>query len=127
MQKAFDTVEYILLERLYKAGVNGKMWKFLNDLYQGGKARVRVDGQLSEEYSEQRGVKQGCVLSRALLLLVMNPLLKQLQSTQLGLTVNEFYSGRFLHADDIRTLATSEASLQAQVALVNEFTTINFS
>ena len=88
---------------------------------------MRVDGQLSEEYSEQRGVKQGYVLSRALLLLVMDPLLKQLQSTQLGLTVNEFYSARFLHADDIRTLATSEASLQAQVALVNEFTTINFS
>ena len=87
---------------------------------------MRVDGQLSEEYSEQTGVKQGYVLSRALLLLVMDPLLKQLQSTQLGPTVNEFYSGRFLHAYDIRTLATSEASLQAQVALVNEFTTINF-
>ena len=73
---------------------------------------MRVDGQLSEEYSEQRGVKQGSVLSRALLLLVMDPLLKQLQSTQLELTVNEFNSGRFFHADDIRTLATSEASLQ---------------
>ena len=35
------------------------------------------------------------------------------ESTQLGLTVNEFYAGGFLHADDIRTLANSEASLQA--------------
>ncbi len=51
----------------------------------------------------------------------MDPLLRQLQASGLGLTVNEFYAGGFLHADDIRTLATSEASLQAQVGIVNEF------
>ncbi len=40
--------------------------------------------------------------------------------------MNEFYAGGFLHADDIRTLATSEASLQAQVGIVNEFARKNF-
>ena len=34
--------------------------------------------------------------------------------------------GGFLHADDIRTLATSEASLKAQIALVDEFARSNF-
>ena len=54
LQKDFDTVEYpVLLERLYKAGVNSKMWRILKDWYEGGSARVRVDGQLSEEYSIQ--------------------------------------------------------------------------
>ena len=54
LQKTFDTVEYpVLLERLYKAGVNSKMWRILKDWYEGGSARVRVDGQLSEEYSIQ--------------------------------------------------------------------------
>ena len=37
----------------------------------------------------------------------------------------EFCAGRVLHADDERTLATSEASLQAQVAMVNQFVTSN--
>ena len=48
----------------------------------------------------------------------MDPLLRQLQFSSVGLSVNSFYTGGFLHADDIRTLATSEASLNCQVELV---------
>ena len=58
------------------------------------------------------------MLSPALFLLVMDPLLRQLQASRMGVSVNGFYAGGFLHADDIRTLATSEASLEAQVAQV---------
>lgn len=64
--------------------------------------------QRSTQYRE--GLKQGSVLSPVLFLLVMDPLFKQLQSTQLELTRNEFYAGGFFHADDIRTQATSEVS-----------------
>ena len=46
------------------------------------------------------------------------PLLQQLQLSGLGL---RFYAGGFLHADDIRTLASSEDSLKRQVAIVKEF------
>ncbi len=56
-----------------------------------------------------------------LFVLLMDPLLKQLQTSGLGLTVNRYYAGGFLHADDIRTLATSEESLQSEVALVKAF------
>ena len=38
-----------------------------------------------------------------------------------GLSVNNFYAGGFLHADNIRTLATSEASLRYQIDLVKAF------
>ena len=53
--------------------------------------------------------------------LVMDPLLWQLQASDLCLTVNSFYAGGFLQADDIRTLATSEESMKSQVALVKAF------
>ena len=58
-------------------------------------------------------------------LLVMDPLLRQVQASGVGLTVNNFYSGVFLHADDVRTLATSEGSLDCQVALVKAFSKEN--
>ena len=122
LQKAFDSVEYpVILERLYDAGVNGKMWRLLKSWYTGGSCQVKLDGMLSQSFHVERGVKQGSVLSPALFLLVMDPLLKQLQTSGLGLSVNRCYAGGFLHADDIRTLATSEDSLQRQVGLVKAF------
>ena len=68
-----------------------------------------------------RGVKQGLVLSPALLLLVMAPLLRQLESLGLGLSVNEFNAGGFLNADDIRTLSSGVGTLEEQAALVISF------
>ena len=42
-----------------------------------------------------------------------------------GLSINNFYARGFLYADDIRTLATSEASLRHQIELVRAFTDQN--
>ena len=41
----------------------------------------------------ERGVKQGSVLSPALFLLVMDPLLRLLEQSGLSLSVNNFYAG----------------------------------
>lgn len=83
---------------------------------------------MSNSFTVERGVKQGSVLSPTLFLPVMDPLLKQLELSGVGLSVNNFYAGRFLHADDIRTLDTSINSLNAQVALrlVKGFAEENF-
>ena len=63
-------------------------------------------------------MKQGSVLSPALFLLVLDPFLRELQTSWLGLSINNFYAGGFLHADDVRTLASSKELLEAQVAIV---------
>ena len=94
--------------------VNGKMWRLLRSWYEGRSACVK--SRLSMNYPVERGVKQGSVSSPALFLLVMDPLLRKLQATGLGLSVNSFYAGG---ADDIRTLVTSVESLEAQMAVVN--------
>lgn len=74
----------------------------------------------------EHGVCQGSVLSPSLFLLVMDPLLRQLQSLSVGLSVNNTYAGGYLHADDIRTLASSSSSLEALISTVIEFTSENF-
>ena len=86
--------------------------------YEGGSGQVKLDGRLSKRLLVGRGVKQGLVLPPAL---VMVPLLQQLQASDVGLTVNRLYAGGFLHADDIKTLATSEESLKRQIDLVKCF------
>ena len=71
-------------------------------------------------------MKQGSVLSPTPFLLVMDPFLKQLDVSGLGLSVNNFCAGRFPHADDIQTLITSIDSLNAHFALVKNFAENDF-
>ena len=116
-----------MLQRLYEVGVNGKCWRLMKSWYEGATCQVKVDdGMLSEPYSIQRGVKQGSVLSPPLFLLVMDPFLRVLEQSGLGLSVNNLYTGGFLHADDIRTLATSTGSVEAQETMVKDFAAHNF-
>ena len=119
MQKGFESIEcLVLLDRLCQAGVNEneKTWQLLRSWYDVASCQVQCEGALSSSFTVERGVKQGSVFSPTDFLLVMDPLLQQLELSELRLSVDNFYAGRhgFLHADDIRTLATSIDSLNAQ-------------
>ena len=114
------------MDKLCEVRLNGKMWRLLRSWYEGGSRCIKIDGRLSVTYSVGRGVKQGSVLSPALFLLVMGPLLRELQASGLGLSINNFHAGGFLHVNDVRTLASSKESLEAQVAMVKEFDEMNF-
>ena len=127
LQKAFDSVEIpVLLHRLFEAGVNSKTWRLLQDWYTNCSSNVRVGCHNSSSFHLYRGVRQGSVLSPSLFLLVMDPLLRQLQSHSLGISVNNNFAGSYLHADDIRTLANSLSSMEAQIDMVSSFTSENF-
>lgn len=88
--------------------------------YEGGSCCVKVDGRLSVTYPVGGGVKQGSLLS-PVLLLVLDPFLRELQASGVGLSINNFYAGGFHHAEDAGTLRTSKESLEAQVAIAKEF------
>ena len=126
LQKAFDSVQYpILLKRLYEAGVNGKAWRLIRNWYNCPKGKVRVNGQLSSVFTLERGVLQGSVLSPVLFLMIMDPLLKNLEYSALGPFIGDTYAGTFAHADDIRTVTSSLATLQQQISMVQSFATEN--
>lgn len=50
---------------------------------------MKLEDRLSNDFPIQRGVRQGSVLSPTLFLLVMDPLLKKLESASLGLKIND--------------------------------------
>ena len=69
--------------------------------YNHPKCKVKVDGQLllhslsSEAYFRD-------LLSPVLFLLVMDPLLRELEESKLGPSISGIYAGAYTHADDIQ-------------------------
>ena len=126
LQKAFDTVQYpLLLKRVFERGINGKAWRILNSWYTKPKCKIRVNGMLSSTITLERGVLQGSVLSPTLFLMVMDPLLRELEHRSVGPCLRELYCGAFAHADDIRTISTSKDTLDEQISIVESFTMTN--
>ena len=82
---------------------------------------ARHGSQNSSPFPLQRGVHQGSIFSSSFFLLVMDPHMKLLQSVSLGTSIHNTYTGGYLHADDIRTLACSYSSMEAQITTVSQF------
>ena len=105
-----------------KTGIDGKTWRLIRDWYNHPKSRVRVGNQLSAEFTLERGVLQGSsVLSPVPFLLVIDPLLRELERNTLGPSIYGTYVA-FAHADDICTVTSSLPSLQQQINMVQNFT-----
>ena len=89
--------------------------------YTEPKSMVKLNGSLSHQFSLCRGVRQGSVLSPILFLLVMDPLLQQMESKNLGPSLAGQFMGASAHADDVRTVTSSLHCLEKQAGLVQTF------
>ena len=87
---------------------------------------MRVDGKCSESSVWKEESSEVSTVTCTVPIIVMNPLLKQLQEYSLGLSIINFYAGGILHTYDIRTIAMSNDSLQKQVTIVRKFASENF-
>ena len=68
--------------RLY--GVGGKLLKAVQNSYVDSKACLRIGGEVSEWFSVNVGVRQGCVMSPWLFNLYMDGVVREVQARTLG-------------------------------------------
>ena len=100
LEKAFDRVpREVLWWALRSLGVEEWAVRVIQGMYANARSRVRVNGQLSEEFGVQVGVHQGSVLSPLLFILVLEALSR------------EFRTGvpwELLYADDLIIIAETK-------------------
>ena len=88
----------------------------LAKLYRKQLAKVKVVGTLSDWFRVKKGVRQGCVLSPYLFIILSEMVIrKTLDGFQGGLQIGGQMTTNRRYADDIILLASSEAELQELV------------
>ena len=74
-EKAFDTVWHKgLFKKLHNYGISGKCLDLIFSLYNKTRCAIKKNGQTTEFFAYEKGVRQGCPLSALLALqLRLNP------------------------------------------------------
>jgi hypothetical protein len=86
---------------LWQNGIQGKCWRLLWSLYKVVNNRVLFGDYESDWFSQDYGVKQGCVLSPTLFSILMNDLVSMLDKAGVGVQVSNKLINSLLFADDI--------------------------
>ena len=86
--KAFPTVWLDgLFEKLWQAGVRGKMFRVLHNLYQGAHRVMSYEGCTTDAFSCDLGLHEGDVISPTLYLFFIDGLLKEVHAKHPGVTL----------------------------------------
>ncbi|KAI8517105.1 hypothetical protein Bbelb_056860 [Branchiostoma belcheri] len=121
-KKAYDTVWIDgMLYKMYREGINGKLWRLIKLMHTGNKFAVRLEGKDSREFETSRGVNQGGVLSLTCFLLANNDVHKELQAQGSGVSIGGIYCGSPALADDICLLAGTRKGLQRMIDTIHQY------
>ena len=75
-EKAFDSLDREAMWRIRHYGITNKVIKVLKFQYQGFTCQVLHGGTMTEPIQVKTGVRQGCLLSPLLLLVVLDSVSK---------------------------------------------------
>ena len=109
VRKAFDSVRRPLLwQVLHARGVPDLLIAILQSLYQGTLKTVDWGAGQTQQFSGDKGVKQGDPLSGILFVHLLAHVSDDLMTTALGIRLGELIISHLLFADDIVICASSE-------------------
>ena len=109
-EKAFDSIDQETLWKIMKAyGIPGKFIAMVKAFYRNSRVSVLHGGSKSEWFEVKSGVKQGCVMSGFLFLLVIDWIMRRTVSgTRKGISWRMMETLEDLdYADDIVLLSAS--------------------
>ena len=120
--KAFDSVWINgLFYQIHQMGVKGKIWRLLYQTYQIFWCKVRVGGLYSDWYHMECGIHQGGFLSLLKYTAFIDPLIRELESSNLGCKVVGIPTSPVGYADDMATSSVSKQRLDSALEVVSEY------
>ena len=105
MKKAFDRMWRDGLFKKLMNNIEQPIWRALYNYYSSSKGRVKINNELSEEFTIKEGVKQGGILSPYLFNYFMNELLNESDKSNIGATINNINVSLISYCDDLVILS----------------------
>jgi exonuclease III len=133
VKKAYDSLNHeYMVAILEEYGFGDKFVDVIKVLYNSNLAKVLLNGNFSNEFNLERGVKQGDALSCGLFIIALNPLLvklnscKEITNSTYGDAILKLLPRCLAYADDVTVLcSTNKGSIKAIFRIYEQFT--NFS
>ena len=121
---AFDSVNRdCLWLKLMNIGIHGNILNLIKSMYENLEACVRVNGQLTDWFSVESGVRQGDNLAPTLFAVFVNDIAADINGLNLGLPIlNDECLSILKYADDIVLLAESAEDLQSMLNELSKWT-----
>ena len=120
--KAFDRVEYCKLFNLLVArGMPPVIIRLFLNMYTNQHVRVLWNGEFSNVFGVENGVKQGGVISPVLFCVYIDELLLKLRGSGVGCFVGDWFVGAVAYADDIVLLAPTATAMRRMLSICDSF------
>ena len=121
--KAFDSVNHLFLwHKLKMAKIHGNMIRTIQSMYSNLQSCVRLNGDLTDWFTIETGVRQGDNMAPTLFAIFINDLTADINSLHCGVKLGENTDvSILLYADDIVLIADSERNLQQQLSKLHEW------
>ncbi len=122
--KAFNYVNHtFLFHKMIQKDINGKIFNSIYKLYSNPMSCVQVNGELTDWFDINNGVRQGDSLSPVLFSVFINDLADRVREADLGVKVGGENIPMSLYADDVVFLASSHNESQAQLNISHDWGT----
>ena len=126
--KAFDSIpRYTLFKKLLDHNITGKVYDCLVNFYTKDLSCIKIGGRITNSFTVNQGVKQGCILSPLLFNIFLSdlqPKLEVKENNPTEISPNEPL-GCLIWADDIVLLSQTEAGLNNMLNTLYTFTKEN--
>ena len=120
--KAFDRVRHDkLFQLLVERGIPPIHIRLIMNMYQYQNSRTVWNGEYSDYFTCQNGVRQGGVASPLFYTLYIDDLLRRLEKCGIGCVVGHVWYGGFSFADDLKLLCPSAKGLQKMLHICEEY------